>query len=94
MYILFTKTIPFFGKCDQDTIRIRINKSINASKEAKDLLNALFTVDPDSRPTAQEVLEYPWFKPLNESSPVIQAYASSRQESSNDEDVEEAAEGI
>jgi serine/threonine protein kinase len=34
------------------------------SQEAKDLIQSLLQVDPEGRPTAEEVLRHPWFGPL------------------------------
>jgi calcium/calmodulin-dependent protein kinase I len=70
LYILFSGSPPFAGRDNQETFRMacegdvrfegRLWKSV--SKEAKDCIRGLLTVDPAMRWTAKEALESTWIQ--------------------------------
>ena len=57
---------PFaYGKCSLDELKQRVinggyREVENVSQEASELLKSMLTVDPQNRPTAQEILRHPY----------------------------------
>ena len=60
---IFRKDIKLYWKIVELQIKA---KGIILSKEFKDLYIKMITYNPDSRPTAEEVLNHPWFNEINE----------------------------
>lgn len=68
-YILLCGYPPFWGDSEKE-IFLRVKKGqfdfpveewANVSKEAKDIISKMLTVDPLKRITAKEALNHPWF---------------------------------
>lgn len=68
LYTMLTGYPPFQSKNPKELLKMIksgvYNKDINEygilSKDAKDLISALLTLDPNARITAQEALDHPW----------------------------------
>lgn len=69
MYFLLTARPPFIGSDENEKKINIINENFNISdppfdtisRECKDLLKLLLKSDPKKRPSAEEVLNHPWF---------------------------------
>ena len=69
MYFLLTARPPFIGSDENEKKINIINENFNISdppfdtisRECKDLLRLLLKSDPKKRPSAEEVLNHPWF---------------------------------
>lgn len=69
MYLLLTGTLPFYSdnraglynKILKGTYEINTDVWKNVSKEAKNLVKGLLTVDPKKRYTYKKIIQHPWF---------------------------------
>jgi len=69
MYLILSGEPPFYSKHRQGIIdkilrgKVNFHKQIwgQVSKNSKNLLKRMLTMDPEERPTAEEVLKHPWF---------------------------------
>lgn len=68
LYILLSGYPPFFAQSNRQKQQMIMQADFsfyektwkNISQSAKDLINSLLAVDPDKRPTAQQLLQHPW----------------------------------
>jgi len=68
MYCVISGLMPFFGRDDYDVQRKVVKGKYDfpdrgwgsVSKEAKDVINKMLTVDPNERPSAAELMSDPW----------------------------------
>ncbi len=69
MYMMLSGLPPFYG-ANRKEVMAKISKGKFSfkskiwtliSKEAKDLIEKMLTVDPEARPSCREVLNHPWF---------------------------------
>lgn len=68
LYFFLSGTLPFIGKGQELTDKIKLGRYDvmskswkNISKEAKDLLKGLLEVNPLQRLSAEQALKHPWF---------------------------------
>lgn len=69
LFIILSGRVPFQGKTDAETMQKILNKPLSmnskswetVSEEAKDLVSKMLSKDPESRPTAEEIIMDPWF---------------------------------
>lgn len=70
LYILLCGSPPFNGSSDEEIIK-KITRGVyslkgahmaRVSKEAKELLRTMLTVDPQLRPSSEEVFNHPWIQ--------------------------------
>lgn len=70
VYVILTGHLPFSGSTQEQLYKQIRNgsyhegplKDFRISDEARDFIDTLLQVDPNSRPTAQKALEHPWIK--------------------------------
>lgn len=70
LYILLSGKVPFFGKTDEDILRMTLKGKYNLEKEpwghiseeAKECVRLLLTKDVDARPDAKTMLKHPWIR--------------------------------
>ena len=75
-YMLVSGTPPFYGKTDNDTLRAvqkgRLSFNPNLfdciSPACKDFIKSCLTRAVTHRPTAEQLINHPWFKELNNAS--------------------------
>jgi serine/threonine protein kinase len=69
MYMMLSGVPPFYGATRKEVMQ-KISKGKFSfkskvwsiiSKEAKELIEKMLTLNPDKRPSAREVLNHPWF---------------------------------
>lgn len=68
LYILLSGYPPFFAQSNRQKQQMIMQADFSfyektwkdISQSAKDLINSLLAVDPDKRPTAQQLLQHPW----------------------------------
>jgi len=70
MFVLLTGNFPFDHKSKRQIIK-QVQKGKpnfikkdwkHISTEAKDLINMIFNINPNERPSASQCLNHPWFK--------------------------------
>ncbi len=70
LYLILCGYPPFYGSTRQSVMKKILKHDINftgtiwskLSAEVKDIIQLMLTKDPESRPSASQVLEHPWFK--------------------------------
>lgn len=67
LYLMSTGYFPFYGNSLEEVLsnikmgKLKFDRLKNVNKELIDLVKSMLNLDPEKRPTANEVLSHPWF---------------------------------
>ena len=69
LYIIYVGKLPFFGEFEADLFRkiqsgkfTKLPQDLNSDEKIRNLFKKIFDVNPNTRITAQQLVDHPWIR--------------------------------